>query len=282
MDTIILSDTAILGSDYQCTKEGICCLKLLQSKGYKLVVLSNRPELCMKKIGALISNDGEISYPYLGSCDIKENGIDIIFFEDKHIIEEINLKYDFTIFGNGICTFNNQDKLIYQGEFITKKILNEMVKIFRESGYRSYGELQKLSKDKHGDRCFPGREDVYNFFTLTIGTTKITDDIYGMQYSGRSDAEDKDIIDKIENKIPSIVGYLLNSKPCFYQKNINKLTALHHLANNYGINIEESIILLNKVTDDVINSKYQASNLANEANNNVKYESVNHVLKKVI
>lgn len=282
MDTIILSDTALIGSDYQNTKEGICCLKLLQSKGYKLIVLSNRPELCMRKIGAFVSNDGKISYRYLGSCDIKENGIDIIFHDDKHIIEEINLKYDYTIFGNGICTFNKQDELIYQGKFITREALNEMVKIFRKSGYRSYGELQSLSKDKHGDRCFSGREDVYKFFTPTIGTTKITDDIYGMQCSCRSDMEDDDIIDKIENNIPSIVGYQLNSKPCFYQRNVNKLTALHYLANNYGINISESIILLSEVTDNVINSIYPASNLAGKANNSVKYETINHVLKKVI
>lgn len=69
MNAIILSDTAILGSSYKSTKEGICCLKLLQSKGYKLVVLSNRPELCMRKIGAFVSNVGEISYRYLSSCD---------------------------------------------------------------------------------------------------------------------------------------------------------------------------------------------------------------------
>lgn len=282
MDTIILSDTAILGSGYKSTKEGICCLKLLQSKGYKLVVLSNRPELCMRKIGAFVSNDGEISYRYLGSCDIKGNGIDIIFHDDRHIIEEINIKYDYAVFGNGICTFNNQDKLIYQGKFITREILNEMVKIFRESGYRSYGELQTLLKDNHGDRCFSEREDVYKFFTPTIGTSKITDNIYGMQCSGRSDVEDNDIIDKIENQISSIVGYILNSKPCFYQRNINKLTALHYLANNYDINIDESIILLSEVTDDVINSKYKASNLTTEDNNSVKYGSINHVLKKVI
>lgn len=282
MDTIILSDTAILGSDYQSTKEGICCLKVLQSKGYKLIVLSNRPELCMRKIGVFVSDDGKISYRYLGSCDIKGNGVDIIFHDDKHIIEEINMKYDYTIFGNGICTFNKQDELIYQGKFITRETLNEMVKIFRESGYRSYGELQNLSKDKHGDRCFSGREDVYKFFTPTIGTTKITNDIYGMQCSSRSVIEDNSIIDKIENEIPSIVGYLLNSKPCFYQKSVNKLATLHYLANNYDINIAESIILLSEVTDDVINSKYKASNLTTEDNNSVKYESINHVLKKVI
>ena len=282
MNTIILSDTAILGSNYQSTKEGIYCLKLLQDKGYKLVVLSNRPELCMRKIGAFVSNDEKISYRYLGSCVIKGNGIDIIFHDDKRIIEEINIKYDYTIFGNGICTFNNQDKLIYQGKFITREILNEMIKIFRENGYKSYGELLTISKDSYGDRCFSGREDVYKFFTPTIGTTILSDNIYGMQCSSRSDTENTDIINKIDNRIPNIVGYVLNSKPCFYQKDINKLTALHHLANNYDINIDESIILLSEVTDDVINSKYKASNLSAEDNSSVKYESINHVLKNNI
>lgn len=282
MNTIILSDTAILDLDYQSTKEGIYYLKLLQSKGYKLVVLSNRPELCMRKIGAFVSYDGKISYRYLGACDIKGNGIDIIFHDDKHIIEEINIKYDYTVFGNGICTFDNQDKLIYQGKFITREILNEMVKTFRESGYRSYGELQMLSKDNHGDRCFSGREDVYKFFTPTIGTTKVTDNIYGMQCSCRSEVEDNSIIEEIENKISNIVGYILNGKPCFYQKDINKLTALNHLANNYDINIDESIILLSEVTDNVINSKYKAANLTSEDNNSFEYGYINHVLKKMI
>lgn len=282
MNTIILSDTAILGLDYQSTKEGICYLKLLQSKGYKLVILSNRPELCMRKIGAFVSYNGEISYRYLGSCDIKGNGIDIIFHDDKHIIEEINIKYDYTIFGNGICAFDNQDKLIYQGKFITREILNEMIKIFKENQYRCYDEIQSLSKDSYGDRCFFGREDVYKFFTPTIGTTKITDNIYGMQCSGRSKVEDNYIIEEIRNKIPSIVGYILNGKPCFYQRDINKLTALCYLANNQGINIDEAIILLSEVTDDIINSKYKADNLYNEYNNSVKYGSINHVLKKRI
>ncbi len=282
MNTIILSDTAILGLDYKSTKEGICYLKLLQSKGYKLVVLSNRPELCMRKIGAFISNNNEVSYRYLGSCDIKGNGIDIIFHDDKQIIDEINIKYDYTVFGNGICIFNNQDKLIYQGQFVTREILNEMVETFRKNGYRSYGELQILSKDNYGDRCFLGREDVYKFFTPTIGTTEITDNIYGMQCSGRSETEDNYIIKEIENAISSIKGYILNEKPCFYQKDINKLTALNYLANSYGINIDEAIILLSEITDDVINSKYKATNLINENNNTFKYGSINHVLKKVI
>ena len=282
MEAIILSDTAILGLDYQSTKEGICYLKLLQDKGYKLVVLSNRPELCMRKIGAFVSYDDKISYRYLGACDIKGNGIAIIFHDDKHIIEEINIKYDYTVFGNGICTFDKQDRLIYQGKFITREILNEMVKIFKESGYKSYGGLQMLSKDNHGDRCFLGREDVYKFFTPTIGTTEITSNIYGMQCSSRSEVEDNFIIEEIENKISNIVGYILNGKPCFYQRDINKLIALNHLTNNYDINIDESIILLNEVTDDVINSKYKASNLTNEDNNSVKYEPINHVLKKMI
>ncbi len=281
MNTIILSDTAILGLDYKTTKEGIFYLKLLQDKGYKLVILSNRPELCMRKIGAFVSHNGEISYRYLGSCDIKGNGIDIVFFDDKNIIEEINIKYDYTIFGNGICAFDKQDKLIYQGQFITREILNEMVKIFRENGYRSYDELQMLQEDSYDNRYFSGRDDAYKFFTPLIGSTKITDNIYGMQCSYRSEVENKYIIEKIESTTPNIIGYILNDKPCFYQRKINKLTALNYLANNYGININEAIILLSEITDDIINDKYKADNLISEDNNDFKYGSINHILKKV-
>lgn len=282
MNTIVLSDTALLDDNYQTTKEGIDYLKLLQSKGFKLIVLSNRPELCMRKIGAFVYPDGKIEYRYLGSCDIKGNGIDIVFHNDNQIIEEINIKYDYTIFGNGICAFDTQDRLIYQGQFITREILNEMIKTFRINGYKSYNELLTLQKDSFGDRCFTGREDVYKFFTPTIGTAEITDDVYGMQCSYRSDEEDNYIIEQIEKVTPSIKGYILNGKPCFYQKEINKLVALNYLANNYDINIDEAIILLNEVTDDVISSKYKVDNLISKCNHEFKYESINHVLRKVI
>lgn len=43
-----------------------------------------------------------------------------------------------------------------------------------------------------------------------------------------------------------------------------------------------AIILLSEVTDDVINTKYKADNLISEYDNNFKYGSINHVLKKVI
>lgn len=281
MKTIILSDMALLGLDYQSTKDGILYLKLLQSKGYKLVTLSNRPELCMRKIGAHISLDGKISYQYLGSSQTKGNGLDIIFLDDQHIIEEINLKYDYTIFGNGICAFNNQDELIYQGEFISRDVLEEMIATFRKHGYKSYGEFAQLQKDSFGDRCFKGREDVYKFFTPAIGTTEISDDIYGMQCSSRSIVEDAYIIKCIHDATPNIVGYLLNGKPCFYQDKVNKLVALNYLANNYGINIEGSIILLKEITDNVINSEYKADNLI-EDSKRVQYGPINPVLKKII
>ncbi len=280
MNSIILSDTAILSSDYQSTMENIYNLKLLQMKGYKLVILSNRPELCMRKIGAYMSPRGDISYNYLGLCDTKRNGIDVIFHNGDSVIEEINLKYDYTIFGNGICAFNRNDELVYQGKFISRELLNEMIETIRNNGYTSMREC--LRKDRCGDMCFKGREDVYKFFTPTIGTAEITDNIYGMQCSSRSLNEDKYIVEQIEKITPDIIGYILNNKPCFYQKEINKLVALNYLASNYGINIDDAIILLSEPTDDVINHEYKADNAIDCADSAIKYSSINPILKRVM
>lgn len=261
MDKIIVSDTALIGSNYQDTKDGIRLLKQFQKDGCKIIILSNRPELCMRKIGAYINPDSSISYRYLGACDKKGNGIDFIIHNDTTIHEEYNIKPDFSIFGNGIAAFGREDNLIYQGDFLTSEQLNEMIQFFKAHGYRSYKEYASLSQDSFGDRCFQGREDVYKFFTPEIGSDSFNNRTYGMQCSSRGTEEDEAIVAEVERKMPEIAGYVLNGKPCFYQKRVNKLVALNSVLNQYGLNISESLIVLCEKTDKVILQQYP--NLSN-------------------
>lgn len=257
MKTIVMSDTVLLGADYEDTKKGINYLKKLQHDGYMLIILSNRPEFCMRKIGAYIPTNKGVYYRYLGACQEKGNGIDIIFHDDNQVYESINIHADYTIFGNGIKIFNRNDETVYQAPYLEQELLQNMIRNFREYGYISYGEKISLEKDLLQDRCFSGREDVYKFFTPEIGTSTICNNIYGMQCSSRSSLEDDLILERIELENPSIIGYLLNGKPCFYQRNVNKLVALEYLCNSMeSVSLKDIHFILNEPTDQVILKKY--------------------------
>lgn len=257
MKTIVMSDTVLLGADYEDTKKGINYLKKLQHDGYMLIILSNRPEFCMRKIGAYIPTNKGVYYRYLGACQEKGNGIDIIFHDDNQVYESINIHADYTIFGNGIKIFNRNDETVYQAPYLEQELLQNMIRNFREYGYISYGEKISLEKDLLQDRCFSGGEDVYKFFTPEIGTSTVCDNIYGMQCSSRTSLENDLIMEYVELENPSIVGYLLNGKPCFYQRKVNKLEAFEYLLNcTEDIKLEDVYFLLNEPTDDVILEKY--------------------------
>lgn len=257
MKTIVMSDTVLLGTDYEDTKKGLNYLKELQQDGYMLIILSNRPEFCMRKIGAYIPTNKGVYYRYLEACQEKGNGIDIIFHDDNQVYESINLHADYTIFGNGIKIFNRDDETVYQAPYMEQDLLQNMIRNFREYGYISYGERISLEQDFLQDRCFSGGEDVYKFFTPEIGTSTLSDCIYGMQCSSRSSLEDDLIMEHIELENPSIIGYLLNGKPCFYQRTVNKLVALEYLWNYIdNIELENAYFILNEPTDCVILEKY--------------------------
>ena len=286
MDKIIVSDTALIGLDYQDTKDGFNLLKVFQKEGCKIIVLSNRPELCMRKIGAHINLDSSMSYRYLGACDKKGNGIDLIIHDDMGLQEEYKLKPDFSIFGNGISAFDKNDQLIYQGDFLTSEQLDKMIQLFREHGYRSFKEYASLNQDSFGDRCFQGREDVYKFFTPEIGSDSPNSRTYGMQCSSRGIEEDEAIVGEVENKIPEMVGYVLNGKPCFYQKRVSKLEALNSVLNLYGIHISESLIILSEKTDKVILQQYPnlstcVGELSTTIDNSKAPNSLAKVLRKI-
>ncbi len=284
MKTIILSDTSFLGLNYLDAKEGISYLKKLQPE-YKIILMSNRPEECMRKIGVYINNENKTMYQYLGGCDLKNNGVDITIFNDGDLKENYNIRADFTIFGNGIAAFDNNDDLIYQGSFINRELLNEMINVFRGNGYRSYSERLSLMQNAFFNNCSSGYEDVYKFFTPQIAVDKINDRIYGMQCSSRGLEDDNNIISIIEHHFPEIIGYRLNDKPCFYQKNINKLVALKYISEKYNIDIDNSVIILSEFTDDIIlkqyyNASYCIGDITHYKDNNEK-NSLAKILKRL-
>lgn len=257
MRKLVISDMALLGSSVDDTQEGIKLLKDLQNKGVDIIVLSNRPEYCMRKIGIKIGDDGSVSYEYIGPCDIKGNGIDVMMYNesvDKHIYRE-NIHPDYTIYGNGICIFDKYDQLLYQGHFINQDTLEAMISLFEENGYVSYDKLL-LARDQFGDRCFGKGDNVYKFFAPENGVSRPSNNIYGMQCSGRDEEKDEQIIHTIEGKIDNIRGYRLNSKPCFYQRDVNKLTALDNLLTRKNIKIEDCMLILSELTDDVLIDSY--------------------------
>ena len=255
--TIVISDTALLGVNYRDTVEGIHYLNDLQKNGYKLVILSNRPEYCMRKIGGFTPQRESVDYRYLGPEKEKGKGIEVTLFNDFTTLGTIKLKADFTIFGNGIKVFNQQEETIYEGSYIDSSTLDHMIQNFRDYGYISYGEQISLQKDALGDQCFKQGERVYKFFTPEIGTESKSDRVYGMQCSGISSYYDDLIIKKIEKENPTIKGYSLNLKPCFYQRTVNKLTAFESLlGGNSNIDLDHTSFILNEPTDDVILEKY--------------------------
>lgn len=285
MDKIIISDTAFIGPNYDETIDGINKLKILQNEGLKIIVLSNRPELCMRKIGIYINKNGDASYRYLGACEKKGNGVDLIIHDDEKTDNQYNIKPEFSIFGNGICAFDKNDILIYQGSFLTPEELDKMIKIFRDNHYVSYDEYGTLRKDSYGDRCFQGDENVYKFFAPEIGSSTPDERTYGMQCSSRGPVLDNKIIHEVESNMPEIVGYILNGKPCFYQRNVNKLVALNNISDKFSINISNSLIILSEKTDKVILDKYPNSecvgDLAIETSKS-NSNSLAKILKRII
>lgn len=285
MNQIILSDTAVLGINYQDTKDGINYLKQLQKEGIKIIFLSNRPELCMRKIGIYVNKDLSVSYRYLGACDKKGNGVDFIIYNDTELYEKYNIKPDFSIFGNGISTFDKNDNLVYQASFLNCEQLETMIEIFRKNGYKSYKEYSSLAKDSFGDRCFQPQEKVYKFFTPEIGSDSPNNRIYGMQCSSNGKKSDERVIKDIESAMSEIKGYILNGKPCFYQKKVNKLEAVNFVLNHYNMNILKSLFILSEKTDQLILQQYPnltqcTGELASLVSKEDEHKSLAKILRK--
>lgn len=249
MKALVVSDLAILGSNAGDMQQGLKKLLELQHKGVKLIWLSNRPEYCMRRIGAKVLEDGSVVYEYLGPLETRGDGISITTYGHVPQLIGQNIKPDYTIYGNGICTLDRDEELIRQDEFLKQSAIEEMVRVFEDSGYHS---MENLRRDRFGDRCFGKGEDVYKFFNPENGVAVPNNRVYGMQCSGRGSEEDNKIMNNICYRVKEIRPYRLNGKPCFYHKDVNKYTALTKLFDHEDINVDESYMILSELTDDVL------------------------------
>lgn len=283
MNTIVLSDMALLGKDVEDTREGIKRLNSLMHQGVRTVILSNRPEYCMRRIGGSVNDENEVSYQFLGNCDTKGEGINIILFRpNKETLYSIPFQADYTIYGNGICTLDREDELISMREFIKRSDLEHMIEVLETSGYSSI-EARLKSMDCFGDRCVAQGEDIYKFFVPENGVSKPSNRVYGMQCSGRDEEQDAAIIAKMEEHVLGIRGYRLNGKPCFYRKEADKLCALEQLFNHEDISVSDCLMILSELTDNVILDKYpsQCEVVRGELKNDSP-KTLNKVLKDVV
>ncbi len=253
MSTIILSDMALLGSNVEDLYDGVKRLKELESKGVRIILLSNRPEYCMRMIGANVGDDNLVRYKYLWPVEERGKGINIIVLRQAKKESPINLKLDYMIYGNGICTLDREEELIRQDEFMKRTTIAKMIDIFESNGYSS---MEKLEQDKFGDRCFNNSEDAYKFFNPENGVAKPNNRVYGMQCSGRGSEQDDVIMREIESAVPEMKAYRLNGKPCFYQRDVNKLVALNKLLDHEDINVDDCYMILSELTDDVLLREY--------------------------
>ncbi len=243
--TYVISDTLLLGKSIKDTIEALKIIKEIKLKGDKIVILSNRPSMCMKPICGQVNEDQSINYVYKPECNIKGNGLDVRLIDNNEVIANYNIAYDYNLFGNGIAIFDQNDEYIYLGKFIERDILNQMINIFEARGY------------KPANYCFSPGDSVYKFFRPNNGATEISDDTYGMQCGSVSPAYDAETIKAIERATGSIVGYQSNNKPCFYNKAMNKMLTLRRgLITPQLIDIEKTTIFLGDETEDCLADMY--------------------------
>lgn len=255
MKTVVLSDTAIIGSDIVDLEEGYKLLNILQHKGINVVWLSNCPLNYMHEIGVKVDKDGKTEYEFLGPKVFrKHDGLSIISHGDGVQLVSRTLRPTYTIFGNGIGTLDFEGELIRQEEFLKKSTVNGMIDVFKEHGYKS---IRWLDKNLGlGDRRLQNGDDAYKFFTPENGVAEPTNRVYGMQCSSRGSENDFNLMNELCYKVKGIRAYRLNNKPCFYNENVNKLVALNKLLDHEDLNIDDCVLILNELTDDVLARQY--------------------------
>lgn len=238
---IIVSDTILLGPTILDTKLNVAALKEVLKSGHNLVLLSNRPSECMKPMCGNVLND-EVRYVYMPQ---EEDGLSIKLLQEGDTIFSGNITYSYMIYGNGISVFDSNDNIIYTGTFLDNKTINEMIRVFELRGY------------KRANYCFGKGDFAYKFFEPQNGSIDPSDLTYGMQCGAVNTNYDLETIDEVEKALPNIEGYVLNGKPCFYNRRTNKLIALNEgLVKQGRIDINDSIFFLGDATEDVLVQEY--------------------------
>ena len=296
MKTIVLSDTALAGTSYNDTIRGIDMLLNMQGKGNKVIVLSNNPDYSICQIGGSRTIPYRLSFQEFTNLSRRAFGLNVILYNDGKFVIDEEIIPDYTVVGNGIEVLDKEDNTIYQGDFIDQKTLQDMEYTFHQLGYTSLLEnMEKQEKCNTMDiesimkNNTPNNKivDKYKFLTPTRVEKGKTDEVYAMVCDRRVSFLDSIVIEEVQKVNKDIRGCIVDNKPFFYQEKINKLKAFKHiLQTDSSIDLDETVFILDSITDDVLMNKYFDKSYCLSNNFVVsekvqKEDSLSNVLKKV-
>lgn len=286
MKTIVVSDTALAGLSYDDTIRGINKLIELQEAGNKVIILSDNPDYSFCQVGGKMKNYRS-SFQDFSNITRSSAGINIIINNDSgEYAEDVLLKPDYTIIGNGINILGKDDKVIYEDSFIDKKVLSDMEYMFHELGYTSLLENMDVEAEEHDEFKQKKIVDKYKFLTPKRIEKAKTNQVYAVVCDSRVSFIDGLVIDEIQKASDNIKGCVVDGKPFFYQEQVNKLKAFKNLLlSDQTIDIDETIFVLDSITDKILMSSYpEKSYCLNErfpVHKSVqREESLNRVLQK--
>lgn len=272
MKTIVVSDTALAGSSYDDTVRGIDMLLNMQASGDKVIVLTNEPDYSICQIGGLSTTPYRFTFQEFANLSRKEPGIDIILYKHGKFITDEEIVPDYTIVGNGIEILDKSDNTIYQGTFIDKETLQRMEDVIHQLGYTSLLEKKDIYQEEKianadGDLDIEEimkREatnekivDKYKFLTPKRAEKEKNDQVYAMVCDSRVSFLDHLVIDEVQKVNQNIIGGIVNDRPFFYQEKINKLKAFKHILQmDPNIDLDETIFILDSITDGALMNKY--------------------------
>ncbi len=241
MRTIVISDIAFVGNTYQEAKDGLLYLKDLQKNGYNVVLMTNKGYkdahfLCLKfvKRNKVTLENITTTYP-------KNKGFELHF---RKLYESYYLKENYLIIGNGSKILSENQKVIWESEKFPKETLEKLKQMLKSFDYLS----EKEYKERENEKIIGS---YYRYLTLKESYSLEERELYGIECSKRTLMHDFAFHKYVEEKIPEIKGYYLDSKPTFYLKERNKRLAIQKLWDLKEIDPENTYFILSNLTDDV-------------------------------
>lgn len=263
MKTIVVSDTALAGVSYEDTLRGIYTLKKMQEDGNKIIVLTNDPDYSICQIGGNAIPSYRMNFQDYSNISRKDPGIDIILYNHGEIMNDIEIKPNYTVVGNGIEILDSDDIIIHSEKSIDTDTLQNMEDIFHQFGYSSLVENKPnievgLDEELTNEDYEKAKMiDRYKFFTPKRVLKEKNDQVYAVVCDSRVSFLDGILIGEIESANKGIKGCIVDNRPYFYQEEINKLKAFRHiLQRDPNINLEETYFILDSATDGVIMGSY--------------------------
>lgn len=264
MKTIVVSDTALAGTSYEDTTRGIETLIEMQEKGNKIVVLTNDPDYSICQIGGNNMKSYRMPFQDYSNISRKEPGIDIILYDKGSFKEDIVIRPDYTIVGNGIEILDSDDIVINSEKSIDIDTLENIEDMFHQFGYSSLNENmpEDIKVDMNTELTQEHIEgikvvDRYKFFTPRRVVKEKNDQVYAVVCDSRISFLDAIIIGEVQAANKGIKGCIVDDRPYFYQEEINKLKAFKHLLQrDPNIDLEETYFILDNATDGIIMGSY--------------------------